>query len=75
MEMTSMRRQSTRGITKKEEMEEEKYTLKKGKVIILGREQWCLTVKEKKVWTVEMEHKVCDNINHSHYWSLNKRQM
>ena len=64
METSSMRRQS-RGITKKEtgqEMMEEKYILKRAKVIILGTEQWCLTVKEKRAWTLGMEHKVCDNI-------------
>merc|ERR1739840_40560 len=45
--------------TKKETGEtEEKCTPRKGKATILGREPWCLTVKEKRGWTVEMEHKV-----------------
>ena len=66
MEMTSMKRQS-RDITKKETGEtEEKCTPRKGKATILGREPWCPTVKEKRGWTVEMEHKVCDAIHHSH---------
>ena len=75
MEMTSMKRQS-RGITKKEtgqEMTEEKFTQRRGKAIILGREPWCLMVMERRAWTLEMEHKVCDNIYHSH--ERNQRQM